>query len=93
MASELTRERVHELVQEYLRESLKESEDWRVCREPMSEESLEGQLHAYDYYESEYRRDLALSNYRKISKDVDRLVLEPNGLLGIDKDRRAGRRA
>lgn len=83
---EIIKRMFEDLLQKYLEKWLNEEEERRALRpRPLTEEELERELDIYSDLEVQAREDLALSDYRRISRSVDEILTE-NGIHGIEKD-------
>lgn len=86
--SELFREQVNQLLNQTLKQLLEEDEEHRVTRRRVVDpEEFDQQLCALTDYLTDYREQLAISDYSQIADYVDKLILEPNDLeIARDSD-------
>ena len=83
---EIIKRMFDDLLQKYIEKWLNEEEERRALRpRPLTEEELEREMDIFSDLETQAREDLALSDYRRISRSVDEILAE-NGIHGIEKD-------
>lgn len=88
--SELSQSEIQALMNKYLKEILEESEDERVrTSKPMNLDKLDDHLEALSHLYTDAREDLALNDYRRISRYVDDFINENS--LKVEKDEKAYR--
>jgi len=85
MTKELTKAEIDKLIKEHLRAALHEAEQERISGPTLTEGQLEDRLEALEFLSSDDQADLALRDYKRVSRYVDDLLQEK----GLDIDRKS----
>jgi hypothetical protein len=84
MTSELSEDQIQKIVKNYVQEALNDDESERINGKPLTQEGLEGNLHVYDSFLSDYREALALRDNRPIEHLVNTVLKEAD--IDISQD-------